>query len=50
MPPEYVPDRQDEPDDAEHRYAQHERRAARRREREEAEEEAERCGERPRRD
>jgi len=50
MPPEHVPDRDDEPGDAERRRAQHERRANRRREREEAEEEAERCGEKPRRD
>ena len=47
---EYVPDRTDEPGDAERRYREGTRRENRRREREEAEEEAERCGEKPRRD
>lgn len=47
--PEFVPDRNDEPDDAEWRYAEGERRAEIRRDREEADEEAERCGDRPRR-
>ena len=48
MPPEHVPDRDDEPGDAEHRYRAHSRRAAMRRDWEEAEEEAERCGDKRR--
>jgi len=50
MPPEHVPDRDDEPGDAERRYRAHSRRAAMRRDQEEADEENERCGEKPRRD
>ena len=47
--PEYVPDRKDEPGDAEGRREAITRRENRRREREEAEEEAARCGDLPRR-
>ena len=42
MTPEYVRDREDEPDDAEWRYGAHERKAALRRARREAEEEQDR--------
>jgi len=44
--PEHVPDRDDEPGEAEHRYRAHSRRAAMRRDREERDEEAEREGDR----
>ena len=49
MSQEYVPDRQDEPGDSEHRYAEGRRRAFRQREQREQEEEARRCGDAPRR-
>jgi len=47
MTPEYVPDRNDEPGDAEQRRDATTRRENRRREREEQDEEAERCGDKP---
>lgn len=49
MSQEYVPDRNDEPDDAEWRYSARERREAIRRDREEEQEGAARDGDLPRR-